>query len=470
MTDTRDPRVAELVTRLVEQAPPAPPFPDEIESRPVSTRRRAVVATLVFIAIPVIVLAIILASRHTTNSVLVGPTATTTPTTRYPPLTPPLVYPSALAVDNRGTLYIADEGAHLVSSMAPGDVPRFVAHVEDPRGLAFGPDGDLYVADYGTNTVLRISGDGRVTTYAGDGTPGFAGDGGPATRAKLYGPTGLAFGPDNALYIADSTNERVRRVTADGTISTFAGSGSAGDTGDGGPAIDAGLDPQNLAFDGAGNLIVFQFDVKAIRRIAPDGIITSLQSRYASGLATRPDGDVEVADYGGFGISLISPNGTIFNMPFQHSGLFRPTAIAVAANGDVYVADDGASQGGPLRIMRVHPDGSSVDVTPGGPVAIAPSAPNPRSAAGAVPYVENLVAHRRLPHAETVRSVRAEGDFMVVSTTLVDENQAGELWEALSLALGCDDSHLFVRGYHVLLADGTVVAAPRMGFQYCAGT
>ena len=368
MTDTRDPRVAELVTRLVEQAPPAPPFPDEIESKPVSTRRRAVVATLVVIAIPVIVVAVILAPRHTTDSVLVGPTATTTPSTNVPPLTPPLVYPSALAVDNRGTLYIADAGAHLVSSMAPGDAPRFFAHVEDPRGLAFGPDGDLYVADAGTDTVLRVTPNGTATTYAGDGTAGFAGDGGPARRAQLSDPTALAFGPDDTLFIADSANERVRHVAADGTISTFAGNGSPGQTGDGGPAVDAGLDPTALAFDGAGNLVVFQSDLKIIRRISHAGIISSLpEPLYAAGFATTPDGDVDVADYGGFGISRISPDGDVSNLPFRHSGVFRPIAIAVAANRDVYVADDGRSGGGyQMRILLVHPDGTSVDVTPGG--------------------------------------------------------------------------------------------------------
>jgi sugar lactone lactonase YvrE len=468
MTDTRDPRVAELVTRLVEQAPPAPSFPDEIESRPVSTRRRAIVATAVFVAIPVVIVAMVLASRHTTNSVVVAPTSTTTPTTGAG-VSLPLVQPSALAISPDGTLYVADSGAHRIVAIANGDT-RLVARVEEPRGLAFDHKGNLYVADNGTNTVLRIAPDGRVRTYAGDGTIGFAGDGGPATDARLTSPVAVAVGPDDALYIADAGNERVRRVAPNGTISTFAGNGSPVVTGDGGPAVDAGLDPQALAFDGAGNLVVFHFNTKAIRRIAPDGIITSLESRYASGLATRPDGDVEVADYGGYGLSYIAPNGTIFNLPFRHSGLFRPTAIAVAANGDVYVADDGRSAGGPMRIMRVHPDGSSVDVTPGGPVAPGPSRPDPRSAAGAVPYVENLVAHRGLPHSETIRSVRADGDFMVVSTSLTDQNQATELWEALSLTLGCDDSHLFVRGYHVILADGSVVAAPNMGFEYCAGT
>jgi len=367
MTETRDPRVAELVTRLVEQAPPAPAFPNDVETRRVSTRRRAVVAALVVIAIPVLVVAAILASRHTTNSLVVGPTPTTTPATRFPLLTPPLVYPSALAVDKRGTLYIADAGAHLVSSMAPGEGPRFFAHVEQPRGLALGPDGALYVSDAGTNTVLRVTRTGTVTMYAGDGTAGFAGDGGPATRAQMYDPSGLTFGPDHALYIADQANERVRRVAPDGTISTVAGNGSPGQTGDGGPAIDAGLDPTALAFDGAGNLVVFQSDTKAIRRISPGGIISSLpEPLYAVALAPTAGGDIDVADYGGFGISRISPDGHVSKLPFRHAGAFRPVAIAVAPNRDVYVADDGRSGGGPLRIIRVQPDGTSVDVTPRG--------------------------------------------------------------------------------------------------------
>jgi len=93
-----------------------------------------------------------------------------------------------------------------------------------------------------------------------------------------------------------------------------------------------------------------------------------------------------------------------------------------------------------------------------------------QSAEAAVCDVETLVARRRLRYAETVRSVRADGDFVVVATSLTDSTRAAELWEGLSRNLGCDDSHLFVRGYHVLLADGSVVAAPRPGFVYCAGT
>jgi sugar lactone lactonase YvrE len=467
MTDTRDPRVAELVNRLVEQAPPAPPFPNEITAPPEGPRRRVAIAGVVVAAVLVVGSVVFVASRLKHHPTPVSP-STTTPTTGAP-RSLPLLQPSALAIGDDGALYVADRGAHRIVAISNG-VTRLVAHVEEPRGLAFDHEGNLYVADNATNTVLRIAKDGRVITYAGDGTVGFTGDGGPAGRAKLTSPVALAVGADDAVYIADAGNERVRRVAPNGTISTFAGNGSPAVTGDGGPAIDAGVDPQALAFDGAGNLVVFHFDTKAIRRISPDGIITSVESRYASGLATRPDGAVAIADYGGFGLSYLAANGTIFNLPFQHSGVFRPVAIAVAASGDVYVADDGQSAGGPLRIMRVHPDGSSVDVTPGGPVAIAPSAPNPRSAAGAIPYVENLVAHRGLPHSETIRSVRADGDFMVVTTSLTDENQAAELWEALSLALGCDDSHLFVRGYHVILADGSLVAAPRMGFTYCAGT
>jgi sugar lactone lactonase YvrE len=471
MTDTRDPRVAELVTRLVELAPPAPPFPDSVESPRVHTRRRAVLATVFFVSLPVVAVLATLASRHdSTTPVRVAPTSTTPPTpTTGPVVAPPLVQPSALAISADGTLYVGDRGAHRVVAISDGRT-RLIAHVEEPRGLAFDHEGNLYVADNGTNTVFRITPDGTRSAYAGDGTLGFAGDGGPAAKAKLTSPIAVAIGPDDALYIADAGNGRIRRVAPDGTISTFAGNGSAGDTGDGGPAIDAGLDPWALAFDGAGNLDVFHFSGKLIRRIAPDGIITSVDSRYVSAFATRPDGDVEIADYGGFGLSLLSANGTVFNLPFQHSGIFRPVAIAVAANGDTYVADDGGSGGGPMRLMLVHPDGSSENITPGTKSVPLTTTPDPRTAAAAVPYVEGLAARRELPSAETVQSVRAQGDFITVSTTLTDSTKAAEIWEALSLKLGCDDSHLLVRGYHVLLADGSVVAAPRPGFQYCAGT
>jgi sugar lactone lactonase YvrE len=475
MTDTRDPRVAELVTRLVELAPPAPPFPDSVESPRVHTKRRAVLATLFFVSLPVVAVVLaILASRHdTATPARVAPSSTTTPTPTTPTtgqaVSPPLVDPWSVAVSADGTLYVGDTGAHRVVTISDG-VARLVAKVQQPLGLAFGPDGLLYVADDGTHSVLRVERDGRVTTFAGNGKVGFSGDGGPATRAQLSDPVALTFGPDGALYIADAGNERVRRVAPDRTISTFAGNGSPSYTGDGGPALEAGLDPQELAFDGSGNLVVFQFDTKAIRRITPDGIITSVESRYASGLAARPDGGVAIADYGGFGLSLLSPGGTISNIPFEHAGLFRPTAIAVAANGDTYVADDGAGSGGPMRIMRVHPDGSSEDITPGSTSAPLTSTPNARTAAAAVPYVEGLAAQRKLPYAETIQAVRAQGDFMVLSTTLTDSTKAAEIWEALSLKVGCDDSHLLVRGYHVLLADGSVVAAPRQGFQACAGT
>jgi DNA-binding beta-propeller fold protein YncE len=128
--------------------------------------------------------------------------------------------------------------------------------------------GNVYVCDTGNHAVRRIDPGGTILTIAGTGVAGFNGDGGPAAVAQLSTPLDARVGPDGLLYIADSNNHRVRRVDTDGTIHTVAGSGTAGYSGDGGSALEARLNgPIALAFDAAGNLFVADTHNSVVRKI-----------------------------------------------------------------------------------------------------------------------------------------------------------------------------------------------------------
>src|SRR5207342_3372457 len=125
------------------------------------------------------------------------------------------------------------------------------------QSMLFDPAGNLYRSDAGSDIVQKIDTSGRVTTIAGRPSPfgtagSFAGDGGPATNASFYNPRGLALGPDGSLYVADSLNHRIRKITPDGIINTIAGTGVAGFAGDGGPATSAQFNnPSLIALDSA---------------------------------------------------------------------------------------------------------------------------------------------------------------------------------------------------------------------------
>ena len=118
--------------------------------------------------------------------------------------------------------------------------------------MAVDGSGNLYIADIDNNRIRKVSATGIITTVAGNGTVGYSGDGGPATSAQLNVPFGVAVDASGNLYIADAYNHRIRKVSATGIITTVAGNGSGGYSGDGGPATSAQLDgPQGVAVDGA---------------------------------------------------------------------------------------------------------------------------------------------------------------------------------------------------------------------------
>ncbi len=162
------------------------------------------------------------------------------------------------------------------------------AGIPDPAGGAFDKYGNYYFADAAnSNRIRKIDVTGIITTVAGNGMSGFAGDNGPATSAKLYLPTGVALDTFGDLYIADAGNNRIRKVEiTTGTITTIAGTGTGGFSGDGGPATAAEIwDPLYVCFDKWGNLYIGDVFNNRVRKIDTGGIITTFAGTGSTGFS-----------------------------------------------------------------------------------------------------------------------------------------------------------------------------------------
>jgi uncharacterized protein (TIGR03437 family) len=283
--------------------------------------------------------------------------------------------PQAVAVDSSGNYYIADAGNNVVREVSAAGVITTVAGngtagmgtdgsaatsapLSGPQGLALDSSGILYIADTGNSRVLKVSG-GTIATVAG----------GAATSTQLYAPVGLAFDAAGNLYIADTDNNVVRKL-AKGTLSTVAGNGQQGYSGDGGVATAAQLSyPQGVALDRAGNLYITDTLNYAIRMVTPagnistaagtgvggysgdGGLASNAQLSYPTGIAVDGGGEVYFSDAGA-AVRKIFSDGTIGtiagNGVIGYSGdggratnasLDGPAGIALDARGDVYVAD-----------------------------------------------------------------------------------------------------------------------------------
>jgi len=203
--------------------------------------------------------------------------------------------------------------------------------LENPIDFDFLPDGRVIFVQYHDPRVLRIDPDGTLQLVAGNAEPGLRGnegDGGPAALAQFLQITGIAVAPDGTIYVADDSAHRVR-VIRNGTIETLAGTGVPGYQGDGGPAAAASLNaPSALALDGAGNLYIADTYNCIVRRVAPDGTISTVAGAHHRGFS----GDGSLAT----SAEIADPNG-----------------IAVAADGTLYIGDRLNH-----RVRKVAPDGT----------------------------------------------------------------------------------------------------------------
>jgi hypothetical protein len=275
-----------------------------------------------------------------------GAPATGTGVNGLPATASAIDHPRGLALNGSGEVLVAEpfrDTVRLVDATGrltrvAGDGERGFAGDGGPavdaelslvHGVAFMPDGGFVVADTGNHRIRRIWPDGSITTVAGTGVPGYSGDGGPATEAQLEAPRGIASLPDGGLLIPDSGNDRIRRVWPDGRITTVAGSGSPGYGGDGGPATAAQLElPFAVAPLAAGGFLVADTGNDRIRRVSPTGRITTVAGDGAEG-------------FGGDG------------GPATGASLNGPHAVVPVPDGGFLVADTENN-----RVRRVYPDGT----------------------------------------------------------------------------------------------------------------
>ena len=259
-------------------------------------------------------------------------------------------------------------GNGLGSGFGGDGAPAVNASVNDLQGVAVAPDGRLYIVDAANNRIRTVSPDGVISTVAGNGTRGYTGDGGPAVKAELNDPTGVTLAPDGALYISDMDNNVVRKVAADGTISTYVGNGTAGDSGDGGPATAAEINTsESTALGPDGGLYIGDFRCNCIRRVSPGGTISTFVSGIGTplGLAFDSAGNLYVAAVTDNRLYKIAPDGTSSVLagtgvqgysgdggPATAAELSNPHGLAVGPDGSVYFSDRGNS-----RIRVVSPNG-----------------------------------------------------------------------------------------------------------------
>jgi len=240
-----------------------------------------------------------------------------------------------------------------------------------PAGVATDASGNVYVCDLWNNRIREVNTSGIISTFAGNGTGSYSGDGGPATAATLSSPYGVAVDASGNIYIADYNNNRIRKVNTSGIISTFAGNGTAGYSGDGGAATAATISsPFDVAVDASGNVYFSDTGNDVIRKVNTSGIIstiagngttgfsgdgglaTAAELNFPRGVAVDASGNVYIADASNNRIRKVNTSGIISTIAGNGGGGFSgdgglataaalngPAGVAVDASGHIYISD-----------------------------------------------------------------------------------------------------------------------------------
>ncbi len=312
-------------------------------------------------------------------------------------------YPAALVVDKTGNVYLPSRDGEVLLRIAPdggtvpvtggGDLdggaadgrPATRAAIYLPQAAAVGQDGSVAVLEDYVNAVRVVRPDGTLTTIAGDADTsdrrsGFGGDGGPATAALLNVPRAVAFAPDGTVYIADTFNNRVRRIDRNGVITTVAGTGERDETGDGGPATRAALvEPDHLAVADDGALWVTSAASTRVRRIDRNGTITTPADFAGTDAdpSAIPAGELAVRGYA----LAVDRKGTVYvdgadqSIHAVSSGKSRPAFGTTGGGGlpVVATAADGSLYHGGKALWHRFPDGAEVPVLGAAPAEAKPS-------------------------------------------------------------------------------------------------
>lgn len=268
-------------------------------------------------------------------------------------------FPSGVAVDLAGNIYIADQNNHRVRKIDPTGIittvagvggvgytgdggPAVAATLYKPTRVSLDAAGNIYIADAGNNAIRKVDiASGTISTIAGSGTAGFSGDGGPAITAQLHNPVDMAVDLAGNVYICDNVNYRIRKVDVSGTISTYAGIGLPGYSGDSAAATAANIyEPSGIAVDSAGNVYFSDLANARVRRISALGIITTVAGNgtpgylgdggpaklaevyFPQGLALTPNGKgIYIADMGNDRIRYVSATLGITNVNSSYSAM-----------------------------------------------------------------------------------------------------------------------------------------------------